>query len=202
MGAPKRLDQQRLLKVSAELFGERGYHNTSVSDLTEALKISRPTLYSYAKSKEALLEAVYDQLLGFYRERLAEFVTPDDPPRQRIEGFFRLQQLAIREHRAAVTLAFRNLNSTSALHRDSLRAWSKGLDQFLLATIEEGQASGEFDRSINPSLFKQALLAILNNMPLWHGAVARLPAEEALSQLMRLMVGPRALSPTRTEVKP
>jgi AcrR family transcriptional regulator len=192
MGAPKRLSQLQLLKVSAELFGERGFHNTSVTDLTDALKISRPTLYSYTKSKQDLLAAVYGQLLEFYSERLSAFVKASDPPYRRIEGFFRLQQLAIREHRAAVVLAFRNLNSTSAVHREILRAWSKRLDQFLLTTIEEGQRLGEFDRSISPTVFKHALLAILNNMPLWPSSVEKLPAEEILRQVMRLAVGPRA----------
>jgi TetR/AcrR family transcriptional regulator len=50
--------KQTILDKALELFSARGYEGVSVSELTEAAGITKPTLYYYFGSKEGVFEAV------------------------------------------------------------------------------------------------------------------------------------------------
>jgi AcrR family transcriptional regulator len=65
----------RILEVATHLFAQRGYGSTSVREVVEASGVTKPTLYYYFESKEALfLEVVkfhMDQLTGLVEQALA-----------------------------------------------------------------------------------------------------------------------------------
>jgi len=50
--------KQTILDKALELFSARGYEGVSVSELTEAAGITKPTLYYYFGSKEGVFESV------------------------------------------------------------------------------------------------------------------------------------------------
>ncbi|MFP3546554.1 TetR/AcrR family transcriptional regulator [Rhizobium sp. SIMBA_035] len=60
-GRPRVLDRDVGLDIAARLFWERGYEGTSTADLTKAMGINPPTLYSMFGPKEEL----YRQALDF-----------------------------------------------------------------------------------------------------------------------------------------
>ncbi|WP_180899087.1 TetR/AcrR family transcriptional regulator [Martelella soudanensis] len=64
-GRPRALDRDVGLDIAARLFWERGYEGTSTADLTKAMGINPPTLYSMFGSKEEL----YRQALEFSTAR-------------------------------------------------------------------------------------------------------------------------------------
>ena len=75
MGRPREFDIEKALDTAGELFWRNGYDQTSLSDLTAALKISPPSFYFAFGSKERLFETVLaryvDGHLGFVKEALA-----------------------------------------------------------------------------------------------------------------------------------
>ncbi|MFA7418128.1 MAG: TetR/AcrR family transcriptional regulator [Melioribacteraceae bacterium] len=50
--------KQKIFNAAAELFARDGYHKTSVREICEAAKVTKPVLYYYFKDKETLLEAL------------------------------------------------------------------------------------------------------------------------------------------------
>lgn len=57
-------DEKRILifETSAKIFAEKGYHQTSVKDITKAANISVGTFYLYFKNKEDVFEKLYDKM--------------------------------------------------------------------------------------------------------------------------------------------
>ena len=63
---------QRILKTSAKIFAEKGFHRTSVRDIARATKMSLAGLYYYFTTKEELLYLIQERcfvtlLLGWER---------------------------------------------------------------------------------------------------------------------------------------
>jgi AcrR family transcriptional regulator len=59
-----RKDEKRKLifETAAKVFAEKGYHQTTVKDITEIAEISVGTFYLYFKNKEDLFEKLYDEM--------------------------------------------------------------------------------------------------------------------------------------------
>ena len=67
-GRPLSFDPERALTAALRVFCEKGYDGASMTELTEAMGVNRPSLYSFFGNKEALFIKALDL---YERERLA-----------------------------------------------------------------------------------------------------------------------------------
>ena len=70
VGRPREFELEDALGRAMMVFWRKGYDGASLSDLTEALGITRPSLYAAFGSKEELFRQVLDR----YDERTADFL--------------------------------------------------------------------------------------------------------------------------------
>ena len=61
IGRPREFDTSKAIDSAMLLFWRKGYEGTSISDLTEALGITRPSLYGAFGNKEQLFRTVLDR---------------------------------------------------------------------------------------------------------------------------------------------
>ncbi len=54
--------REQVLKVATELFSQKGYDKTTISDIVDALSMSRGTFYLYFKDKRELFIECFEQL--------------------------------------------------------------------------------------------------------------------------------------------
>ncbi|GAA1686575.1 TetR/AcrR family transcriptional regulator [Fodinicola feengrottensis] len=55
--------RQRIQQVALELFAEYGYDKTSLREIAERLGVTKAALYYHFKSKEAIIAAVFEEIL-------------------------------------------------------------------------------------------------------------------------------------------
>jgi AcrR family transcriptional regulator len=76
LGRPRAFDIEKAMDIALRVFWEKGYEGTSLSDLTEAMGINRPSLYAAFGDKEALFRKVLDRYAegpaAYVREALKE----------------------------------------------------------------------------------------------------------------------------------
>ena len=64
--------RERLVRTGRELFGERGYDATSIESILAAAGVARGALYHHFATKEALFDAVLDQLVAEIADTAAD----------------------------------------------------------------------------------------------------------------------------------
>ena len=52
--------RDKLYEIAAEVFHRKGYDNTSMSDIAEAVGLTKAGLYHHVTSKESLLSTILD----------------------------------------------------------------------------------------------------------------------------------------------
>jgi AcrR family transcriptional regulator len=73
--------REQILHHAALLFGQKGYHATSISDIIEAAGIARGTFYRYFKNKRTIFDEILDTLVVKIKGRIRKVVLgPSAPP--------------------------------------------------------------------------------------------------------------------------
>ncbi len=75
--------RQRIIETSLELFKERGYNETRVADIVEALEISQPTFFRYFPSKDAVLKEMLQLNALIGREQIERAMHPRETSSRR-----------------------------------------------------------------------------------------------------------------------
>ncbi|WP_345799848.1 TetR/AcrR family transcriptional regulator [Microbacterium sp. AZCO] len=89
-GRPREFDVDEALDRAIELFWRQGYEGTSLTDLTEAMGINRPSLYSAFGSKEGTFKLAVDRYaridMAYVEDALAEPTAYDTARRYLLEN--------------------------------------------------------------------------------------------------------------------
>jgi len=96
-----RYDRRRaeVITAAARHFARRGYDQTTVAQLTEAMGLAAGGLYHYFRSKEELLIAICDALMEPLLEEAEALLAEIDDPREQLRELVRLWVAHVIEHR-------------------------------------------------------------------------------------------------------
>ncbi|MFF7215945.1 TetR/AcrR family transcriptional regulator [Streptomyces sp. NPDC008238] len=74
-GVPRAEREEQLLTAAVEEFGRRGYAGASMAAIAERVGVTKPLLYQYFGSKDALYAAALDRVAGALTRALTEALT-------------------------------------------------------------------------------------------------------------------------------
>ena len=70
--------KERILETALQMFSQNGYAGTNVRELTASLGLVKSSMYKHFESKEAIWNALLDQMIAYYDSRFgsAEHLPP------------------------------------------------------------------------------------------------------------------------------
>lgn len=188
-----RYDARRddLIRAAARVFAQRGYDQTSIPELAEALGLGTGSLYHYVPGKEQLLIAICDQLMEPLLARVADLDTEVPEPAERLRTLVRLWVTHVVEHRDHM-LVFqqeRHVIEHGAQWR-SVRSSRKRFDRMLEELLGDVGVA-------DPQLAHWALLGMVNHTAQWFRPRGARTPEEIADGYVDLVLTPASRASRR-----
>lgn len=103
--------RDRIFRTAINLFREKGFHQTTATDIAKASHVSRGTFFNYYAYKEAVLLDFGAQLLSELREQALAELGQGEPPLEVLHRLWsRLAEVSERERVLLSPLAYELLN--------------------------------------------------------------------------------------------
>jgi AcrR family transcriptional regulator len=179
----KREDQ--LLEIATRLFKEKGYHNTSMQDLADALGLQKGSLYYYIESKEELLRQLLEHATSFLASQIDEIYASDLPPPEKLRGALEHHAITMMEHLDLVAVYLQEYRNLPPKRLQEALAVRKHYEQVLMQIVQDGIASGDF-RPVEVKMAVFGLLGMLNWTHEWFSPEGPLSSQEVANMLADL----------------
>ena len=163
--------RDEIVDIAAKLFAARGYHATSISDLTEATGLHRGGLYHYIESKENLLFLIHERFITPLLEEAHAIEARGEPPDVRLRALGHALMRDIATYHDQVTVFLHEWRSVATATKDAERAQRvrearRDFEAVIGRTLRAGVEQGHFKIS-EPQLAVLGFLGMINYSYQW-----------------------------------
>ncbi len=162
----KRQKRERLLDASLKLFREKGYEQTKVVDITRAAGVAKGTFFNYFPTKERVLLALGEQMLGKLGQVSANDIFQQKTTRGKVKAMFHALAAGLDSDRELVKeMVYRGLRLPDLV--DNSRA-QLDFRAMLTLLIEQGKRKNEIIEATDASFVADALYTLyFQQIVLW-----------------------------------
>jgi len=180
------LKRQIVLRTAARVFSQRGFHQTTLTDIARELHIAKPTLYHYFKSKDEILLEVQQAAIA---QMTAVELNPQNTSlsgRELFEAFVNRYVTMIVDDFGTCLVKTGDL-PLEPVNRKAIRKGSKGIEMTMRAILQRGAA----DKSLaacDVKLEAMFLFGTLNWIPYWYRPDGTLSVEQLAQKVTRSLL--------------
>lgn len=174
-GRPREFDVDDALAAALRVFWEKGYEGTSLTDLTDAMGITRPSLYAAFGNKEALFRKALDL---YEREKLAYIGEALAAPTSRgvaerlLRGALEMQTSECEPRGCLRVISSVTCGAEAGSVKADLQSRRASSQQALLDRMERAKTEGDLPSHTDVQGITNYLLAILQGMSVQAGSGA------------------------------
>lgn len=137
--------KNEIVKAAAMLFAEKGFDNTSVTDIMSAVGIAKGTLYHHFKSKEEIMDALVKQqtscVLSAARKAAAD---KSIPVKERLIRTIQTLHVETAQTEGAEMIQQLHKPQNALMHQKTKQILFQSVPQIMSGIIEDGIAQGIF----------------------------------------------------------
>ena len=186
---PEPTRREELLAISAKLFAERGFKNTTVRDIADAAGILSGSLYHHFDSKESIVDELLD---SFQQELWREYdaiEASDRTPRGKLEAVVRASFDAIDRHHSEVAIFQTDAAYLATFDRFAyLVERNTRFRDLWTGLLVEGVASGELRSDLNVELVYRFLRDTVWVAVRWYRPGGDLSPEQVADQYLHILL--------------
>lgn len=151
MASPEAERRKQILKAAIEVFAERGFHRTRVSDIAKKAGVAYGLIYHYFESKDAVLSSVFDENWAVFVKVLREIRdTPDKSAGDKLTAIAELLIDALRIAPALIQVIIQEVSrSDRFIEAPKVEAFHESF-RVVKEILEEGQRAGEIEAEHDP----------------------------------------------------
>jgi AcrR family transcriptional regulator len=142
----------QFVTAAIDLFGERGYHATTIRDIAECAQVSIGLIYHYFEDKEDLLFLALVEVLDSYQRQIPSALEGIKEPIARFSAAVRAYCHVNDVAADATVLAYRETKSLSRQRRDLIKQKECDTNELISACIRDCIAAKLFHAAVDIEL--------------------------------------------------
>jgi TetR/AcrR family transcriptional regulator, cholesterol catabolism regulator len=176
---------QRILKTSAKIFAEKGFHRTSVRDISRATKMSLAGLYYYFTTKEELLYLIQERCFVTLLQRWEQAAAPGMDVRTRIRLFAENHLSFFCHNMHEMKVMAHEDESLAGEFQVKILVLKRRYVKVIMDLIRELQDQ-EGGKGVDLRLATFCLFGMMNWIYTWYQPKRDLPLGQLLEQMLRI----------------
>ena len=150
--------RQEFVEAAEALFMKKGYQGTSVSDIVREVGVAHGLFYYYFDTKEAVLDAIIDNMIAESRHRLEAIVHGDSTPIKKYHRF--VQEMFMLKKDRPYLIGYMLQDRNRIFYHKWMGKALGEITPLLTEIVEQGVAEGCFDTAYP----REAVEFIFNGM--------------------------------------
>ena len=180
----QRLD--RLLTAAARVFAQKGYHPTSMRELSRETGMSLAGIYHYVGGKDELLYLIQRRCFTQVLSGAASAVGNATPPEQRLERFIGHHITFFAGHMSEMKVLSHEADSLQGERLEAINELKRRYVALLTDLIKD--ADGVLRSEVDPHVASYALFGMMNWIYNWYDPTGPISPEALAEQFTRLFL--------------
>jgi TetR/AcrR family transcriptional regulator, cholesterol catabolism regulator len=177
-----------ICRTAAQIFRDRGYDATSVSDIARALGITKAGLYHYFESKEALLFEITSYGLDRVRDEVILPARAVRDPEARLRQMVTRHALIATQGRGAIAQIVDEVRALPPPARKRVEERMRAYVDLVRETLVELRSAGRL-RDVDPTVATFSVIGTILWLPRWFRQNGRLSQEQVANQIADVVLG-------------
>lgn len=176
-----------ILRNAARIFAEKGYHSTTMRDISRETQVSLAGLYHYCRSKEELLFLIQDNCFGHVLERLLARLEETTAPVEKLRLVIENHLSFFAANMAEMKVLSHEADSLAGEMHEHVSGKKQQYTQLVRSILAEVQAGQSQERpKIDLTVATYALFGMMNWIYNWYDPRGLLSVNELVENITRL----------------
>jgi AcrR family transcriptional regulator len=178
-----------ILRNAARIFAEKGYHSTSMRDISRETGVSLSGLYYYCKSKEELLFLIQDNCFGRVLERLQQRLQETTEPIAKLRLVIENHLSFFAANMAEMKVLSHEAESLAGEMHEHVSGKKQQYTKLVRRILSEAQAQQGGDaQKIDLTVATYALFGMMNWIYNWYDPRGKLSVTDLVDNIARLFL--------------
>ena len=176
-----------IMEAAVKLFAKKGYHATSISDISEAVGLGRGALYYYIQSKEDLLWEIHNRHVDPLLQATMQLEQQKLSPEEKLRALSRQLIETITTYLPYMIVFYREMGALSPERLAKLvekrRAYEDSIERILCEGVQRGEWEIE-----HPRMCVLAFLGMYNWTFQWYNSQGPMKPHEIADTFFQLFL--------------
>lgn len=179
-----------ILRVASRIFAEKGYHSTTMRDISRETGISLAGIYHYFKSKDELLFLIQDNCFGRVVERLEERLKETSNPIEKLHIVIENHLSFFAANMAEMKVLSHEAESLAGEKHEHVANKKKDYTNLVRQILSEVHKERKGDkRKVDLTVSTYALFGMMNWIYNWYDPKGKLKVVDLSENITRLFLG-------------
>ena len=167
--------KQLILKVANEVFVEKGFKETTISQIAQKAKIAEGSIYDYFKNKEDLLFSIPEERMENFLSGLQEHLKGIEGALNKLRKLIWYHLNFYEKNKDYTRILLLDLRQNPRFNQSKAYGMIRQYSKIILQIIEEGKKEKTIRQEINPSILRDLILGTIEHFTIRGFIMGRFP---------------------------